>query len=199
MAPPGRWRQTVQIGLLWGVGAVFISLVGLVEALQPRQIITGVISGGHALLLVVAIAAGAFAARQYPDTARRLAAGAVAGAIVGAFVAVLVLLARVVNVRAMIVGATPELFGLLTLGRGPKVLPWIVLCAAGLAVAGVILSILPRQVRSIVTTGAVTLLGVGLLQEQVQLLLQSDRVARFREIVFTFDGLTSVGAGLVVV
>ena len=199
MAPPGRWRQTVQIGLLWGVGAVFISLVGLVEALQPRQIITGVISGGHALLLVVAIAAGAFAARQYPDTARRLAAGALAGAIVGAFVAVLVLLARVVNVRAMIVGATPELFGLLTLGRGPEVLPWIVLCAAGLAVAGVILSILPPQVRSIVTTGAVTLLGVGLLQEQVQLLLQSDRVARFREIVFTFDGLTPLGAGLVVV
>jgi branched-chain amino acid transport system permease protein len=114
-------------------------------------------------------------------------------------VAVLVLLWRVVNFRAMIVGATPELFGLLTFGRGPAVVPWLVLGAAGLALVGGALTLLPRTVRSVVTTGAVTLIGVGLLQEQVQLLLQSDRVTRFRELVFTFEGLTPLGAVLVVV
>jgi len=201
MPTASPWQQTVKTGLLWGVGAIFISLVGLVEALQQRQIITGVISGGHALLLVVAIAAGVFAARQRAEAGalKAVANGALAGAIAGALVAVLPVLATVVNFRAVIVGATPELFALLTLGRGPEVLPWIVLGVAGLAVIGAVLTILPRQVRSMVTAGAVTLLVVGLLQEQVQLLLQSERVTRFRELVFTFDGLTPLGAVLVAV
>jgi branched-chain amino acid transport system permease protein len=201
MPPARRWRQTVKTGLLWGAGAVFISLVGLVEALQHRQIITGVISGGHALLLVVAIAAGASAARQYAGAGalRAIAGGAFAGAILGAVVAVLLVLATVVDFRAVIVGATPDLFALLTLGRGPGVLPWIVLGVAGLAAIGAVLTVLPRQVRSMVTTGTATLLVVGLLQEQVQLLLQSERVARFRELVFTFDGLTPLGAVLIAV
>jgi branched-chain amino acid transport system permease protein len=199
MTPARQWQQVVKTGLLWGIGAIFISMVGLIEALQVRQIITGVISGGHTILLVVGVAAGAAILRSYGGTARGFAAAALGGAIVGASVAVLVLLWRVVNFRAMIVGATPELFGLLTFGRGPAVVPWLVLGAAGLALVGGALTLLPRTVRSVVTTGAVTLIGVGLLQEQVQLLLQSDRVTRFRELVFTFEGLTPLGAVLVVV
>ena len=199
MPPARRWQQTVQAGLLWGVGAIFIALVGLLEALQQRQIITGVISGGHAALAVLAVAAGASIARPYVERGRGLAAAALGGGIVGASVAAVVLLSRVVNFRAMIVGATPELFALLTFGRGPAVLPWLILGAAVLALVGGILAILPRQVRSIVMTGAVALMGIGLLQEQVQLLLQSERVTRFREVMFTFDGLTPLGAVLVVV
>jgi branched-chain amino acid transport system permease protein len=199
MTPTRRWQQTVQTGLLWGIGAIFISMVGLIEALQVRQIITGVISGGHAILLVVGVAAGAAIFRSHGGTARGFAAAAFGGAIVGASVAVLVLLSRVVNFRAMIVGATPELFSLLTFGRGPAVVPWLVLGASGLALVGAALTALPRAVRSVVTTGATALIGVGLLQEQVQLLLQSDRVTRFRELVFTFEGLTPLGAVLVVV
>jgi len=200
MKPERRWRRTLQTGFLWGVGAVFISLVGLVEALQQRQIIAGVIFGGHALLLVTALAAGISAARQHPGGAvRDLAAAGLAGSIVGLSVAVLVVLATIVNLRSMLVGATPELFSALTFGRGAAVLPWLVLAGAGLAVIGALLTMLPRAVRSMITTGAVTLLGVGLLQEQAQLLLQAERVTRFREIIFTFDGLTLVGAVMVAV
>ena len=200
MKPERRWRRTLQTGFLWGVGAVFISLVGLVEALQQRQIIAGVIFGGHALLLVTALAAGISAARQHPGGAvRNLAAAGLAGSIVGLSVAVLVVLATIVNLRSMLVGATPELFSALTFGRGAAVLPSLVLAGAGLAVIGALLTMLPRAVRSMITTGAVTLLGVGLLQEQAQLLLQAERVTRFREIIFTFDGLPLLGAVMVAV
>jgi branched-chain amino acid transport system permease protein len=194
------WRQTVQIGLLWGVGAVFISLVGLIEALQQRQIITGVISGGHTVLLVLVLVAGLSAARQHAGggAARQLAAAGFAGAIAALLVALLLVFGTVVNLRAMIVGATPELYAMLSLGRGAAVLPWLVLGGAVAGVAGALLTILPGAIRSLVTTGVVTLLTVGLLQEQVQLLLQAERLARFREIVFTFDGLTPIGAVLVV-
>src|SRR3972149_5411329 len=90
MKPERRWRRTVQTGLLWGAGAVFLSLVGLIEALQQRQIITGVISGGHTLLLVVALAAGLSADRQHAgdgavsEFASAGLARAVAGVLVGA-------------------------------------------------------------------------------------------------------------------
>src|SRR5574341_2336252 len=179
MAPERGWRKTIRTGLLWGTTAIFIALVGLAEVLQKRQIITGVISGGHALLLAVALAAGVYAARQHRDESagKRLAAGAVAGLIAGGMVAALVAVSTVINFRAMIVGATPELFALLSLGRGVAGLPWIVLLWTGVALLGAILTLLPGRVRSALTTGFGVLLGVGLLQEQVQLLLQSDRVA----------------------
>ncbi len=200
--PPGpSWRQTVRTGLLWGVGAVFISLVGLVEALQQRQIVTGLISGGHSLLLVIALGAGAFASRQHAGErpARRVAAAALAGALVGVLVGLLVALSIVVNFRSMLVGATPELFALLSFGRGVAALPWIVLVWAAASVVGAVLTLLPGAARSALTTGLVTLLGVGLLQEQVQLLLQSERITRLREVIFTFDGLTPIGALLIAV
>ena len=201
MAPERGWRKTIRTGLLWGTTAIFIALVGLAEVLQKRQIITGVISGGHALLLAVALAAGVYAARQHRDESagKRLAAGAVAGLIAGGMVAALVAVSTVINFRAMIVGATPELFALLSLGRGVAGLPWIVLLWTGVALLGAILTLLPGRVRSALTTGFGVLLGVGLLQEQVQLLLQSDRVVRFRELIFTFDGLTLTGAVIVAV
>ncbi len=86
MRPPRAWPRTVQAALLWGGAAVFLSLVGLVEALQQRQIVSGVISGGHSLLLLMALAAGATSARYHAGSgaARRVAAAGLAGAIVGA-------------------------------------------------------------------------------------------------------------------
>ena len=198
---PQRWRQTVRTGLLWGAAAVFIALVGLVEALQQRQIITGVISGGHLLLLVVALGAGISAARKHAGTGtvRQLAAAALAGAITGLLPAILVALSTVVNLRSMLVGATPQLFAVLSFARGTDALPWIVLVVAGVSALGGALTLLPGEVRSLVTTGISTLLVVGLMQEQVQLLLQTERTARIREVLFTFDGLTVRGAVLVAV
>ncbi|MGH2357572.1 MAG: branched-chain amino acid ABC transporter permease, partial [Candidatus Limnocylindria bacterium] len=46
-------------------------------------------------------------------------------------------------------------------------------------------------------TGAATVLTVGLFQELVQLLLQSERVARVRDLIFTVDGLPPRGALIV--
>src|SRR5574341_2278361 len=100
MAPSRRrWWQVARVGLLWGAGAVFIALVGLDEALQKRQIITGVISGGHLLLLMVALGAGVLAARRPTGfgPGGQVASAALAGLIAGLLVALLVMLGTVVN------------------------------------------------------------------------------------------------------
>ncbi|MDR7498564.1 MAG: hypothetical protein QN169_02345 [Armatimonadota bacterium] len=193
-------RHAVRIGLLWGTGALFISLVGLIEALQQRQIVTGIVSGGHTILLVLILAAGLSLARPLTAVGAgvRLGAAALAGVIAALPVALWLLLSRVVNFRAMIVGATPELYAILSLGRGPAVLPWLLLGGALLAAVGMALTMLPREAQSLATTGLVTLLIIGLLQEQVQLILQAPWLTRIREALFTFDGLTPLGAVIVV-
>ncbi|MDR7546760.1 MAG: hypothetical protein QN149_05695, partial [Armatimonadota bacterium] len=153
-------RHAVRIGLLWGTGALFISLVGLIEALQQRQIVTGIVSGGHTILLVLILAAGLSLARPLTAVGAgvRLGAAALAGMIAALPVGLWLLLGRVVNFRAMIVGATPELYAILSLGRGPAVLPWLLLGGALLAAVGMALTMLPREAQSLATTGLVTLL-----------------------------------------
>ncbi|MDR7504343.1 MAG: hypothetical protein QN129_05480, partial [Armatimonadota bacterium] len=91
------WRHAVRIGLLWGTGALFISLVGLIEALQQRQIVTGIVSGGHTILLVLILAAGLSLARPLTAVGAgvRLGAAALAGVIAALPVALWLLLSRV--------------------------------------------------------------------------------------------------------
>lgn len=183
-------------GLVWGAAAVFISLVGLVEAVQQRQIVAGVIAGGHTLLMLAWLGAGVQAARRVAGGGawRALAGGALGGAIAGGLVALLVALSTVVNFRGMIVGATPALFQLLSFGRGAAGLPWIVLAGSAAAVAGAGLTLLPARLRSLVTTGSATVVAIGLFQDLVQLLLQSDRVAVVRGFFFSEEGQLPRGA-----
>ncbi|HEU4798866.1 MAG TPA: branched-chain amino acid ABC transporter permease [bacterium] len=193
------WRQAIVTGLVWGLAAVFVSLVGLVEAIQQRQIITGVIAGGHAMLLLVGVGAGVQAAHRLGarGASRALAGAALAGAIAGTLVAVLIALSTVVNMRPILVGASPTLFEILSLGVGVLALPWIVIIGILAASSGAALTLLPPTARRLTVTGAATVLMVGLFQELVQLMLQSERVARVRDLIFTIDGLPPRGALIV--
>jgi branched-chain amino acid transport system permease protein len=197
-APSRPWRRTLRTGLLWGTGAVFVALVGLVEVLQRKQIITGVIAGGHLLMLLLAAGAGLSAARPQADRAgvavsSAAASGLVAGLVVGALVA----LASAMPLRGMFVAASPELFAILSFGRGVAALPWIALTGAAVAAGGGALIVLPRAVRALLSAMIGVLLVIGLLHEQVQLLLQAERLTPLRDLVFSFEGLTPVGALLI--
>ena len=46
-------EQGIKIGLIGGVSAVLLALIGMVEAFSQRDIISNVISMGHTLLLLV--------------------------------------------------------------------------------------------------------------------------------------------------
>ena len=130
-----------------------------------RPLIVGVVSLGQAALLItfgvvgyLAGAPGAGATSQ----ARAVAAGALAGAIVGAFLTALVLLGSVVDLRAVFLNASPELYALLTDGlvfSGP-VVPIVVGAVTG-ALGGAIYGF-PAAVRSPLLWGLGALLFFGL-------------------------------------
>jgi uncharacterized membrane protein len=61
-------EQGIKIGLIGGVSAVLLSLIGMVTAFSQRDIISNVISMGHTLLLLVAMFMGYLAAKRTTRT-----------------------------------------------------------------------------------------------------------------------------------
>src|SRR3990172_8873534 len=87
------WGAVVRIGLLGGVVALYLCLAGLVGVFSERALITGIISLGHTLLVL-------------------------AGLITGLMLALLVLAGSQVNLRAVMLNASPLLYNLLTFNQG---------------------------------------------------------------------------------
>ncbi len=119
------WLTPIKAGLLGGMVAVFLALVGIVEASSKRQIVQGVISMGQLLLLLAYLLAVPRALRPPPGRQGQpqpmlsaLLSGALAGLLTSAMLAALVLIGQVVNLRPILIHASPEMYGLLTLGLG---------------------------------------------------------------------------------
>ena len=58
------WQQGIKNGMIGGVVAVLLALVGMVQSFAPRDIVSNVIHMGHTLLLLVAVFMGYIAARK---------------------------------------------------------------------------------------------------------------------------------------
>ena len=59
-----NWRQVLNVGLITGLVALFIALVGLIEAFGERFVIFGVISMGQSWLLIMGLVFGFIARRR---------------------------------------------------------------------------------------------------------------------------------------
>ncbi|HEV8339658.1 MAG TPA: hypothetical protein VGR25_08380 [bacterium] len=189
----------LRTGLIWGAIGVFLSLVGMVEAFAARQIIVGVISLGHLLLLLIALGSGSRAARQgkvWGSAAllRGLVAGVTTGLVASAFIAV----GSAANLRAMFVSATPELFAFLSFGRGVAGIPLVVAATATAGAIGAAAALLPAVIARPLAVGVTSALAVGLFQELLQIILQEGVIrTAIRRLIFTEDGLPPRGALIV--
>jgi len=159
------WFSAVKTGLLAGVAALLICLVGLVAAADRRPIIPGVLSMGQTLLLLSLVFSAYLAVRRARtdqeeelSRLRVVASGALASLVTSALPAVLVLVGGWINLRPVFVNASPELYDLLTLELGTD-LGLIVLLLIGAIVGGVIAAILTLQEQY----RQAILLGLGLI------------------------------------
>ncbi len=145
------WFLAVKTGLLAGIAALLICLVGLVETANKRPIIPGILSMGQTLLLLSLVFSAYLAVRRARtdqegelSRLRVVASGALASLVTSALPAALVLVGGWINLRPVFVNASPELYDLLTLGLGTGV-GLIVLLLIGAIVGGVIAAILTLQ------------------------------------------------------
>ncbi len=191
------WREVAKIGLIGGAVALYLCLVGIIPVFHSRQLIAGVITLGQVALFGSMAIPGAFAARRARTTREAVLAGGAAGLITGGALTLLVVVGSVVNLRAMFLNASPELYSMLTMGLGVAG-AWIpavegLVLGAGAAAFGQ----LPDRVRSPVARGLVAVLIVGLFAGLLRAPLMSAGLFDIARLLFTGDGLTVAGAVIV--
>jgi branched-chain amino acid transport system permease protein len=149
--PGFDWRPVLKIGLVGGGVALFLALVGLIEAADRRPIIPGVLSMGQTLVLITLVFIAYLSVRQArgsqetePPRSLLVAAGALAGLITNAFLAALVLVGGLIDLRTVFANASPPLYELLTLGLGTG-LGLIVLLLIGAGVGAAMAAVLTLQ------------------------------------------------------
>ena len=194
-------RSLLRVGVISGAVAIYLCLVGIVPVFAERPLIVGVVELGQAALLINFGVAGYIAARPFvaDSRARAILAGAAVGAMTGAFLTALVLIGSVVDLRAVFLNASPELYELLQNGlvlTGP-IVPIVVGATTG-ALAGVLVG-LPAAIRAPLLWGIGSLIFFGLFAGLLRTPLLVTPFAAGARFLLGADGLTVPGAILVFV
>jgi branched-chain amino acid transport system permease protein len=189
------WGGVVRVGLLGGVVAVYLCLVGIVPTFAERPLISGAISLGHTAIALAAVFSGYLAARRAPaGNVQAVTAGALAGAIAGSALALLVVVGEVVDVRAVMLQASPVLYDLLTFGMGLAGF-WIpAVAGAVLGGAAAAVSTLPSSARLPLLSGLVWVVVLGLFAGLLRTPMLTGALSGVARFMFAADGLTPIGA-----
>ena len=196
------WQQGVKNGLIGGVVAVILALVGMVQSFAPRDIVSNVIHMGHTLLLLVAVFMGYMAAKrtESPERFQILLNSVLCGAIVGLCLILFVAIGRSVNLRMVLVNASPMLYNTITFGR--ETLQGAILVIPAGALAGLLAGLvylLPPSVRRIVIIPLSSVIVAGVLQDLIRPTLAAWGPLSFiSDLLFTANGLTKHGTVLLV-
>lgn len=169
------WLKAIQTGLIGGIVAVLVSLIGMVESFHERDIIAGQITMGETLLLLIVVTFSYFSSRGTEDTplSKRLTSGALTGLMIGSLVAGLVLLGKVVNLRKVLVNASPNLYKILTFENENTTTAVMVLLIAGAAI-GLLTSlvhVIPLIWRRAAISGLTIAALIALLQDLLRITL----------------------------
>ena len=193
--------RAVRYGLIGGVVAIFLCLVGIVEIFDKRSLIEGLISLGQIMLFLPLLATGYMTVQSTSEQAQKgklwlLLAGILSGLLAGGILTGFMLIGNLINIRAMFIHASPTLYEMLTFGRGPAGVWLLPLVGALLGAIGALIRLLPSRIQKPVMSSFMGILLVGLFAGLVRPLLiartgSTERVGRF---LFSETGLTQAGA-----
>ncbi|MGZ3590331.1 MAG: branched-chain amino acid ABC transporter permease [Thermodesulfobacteriota bacterium] len=191
-------KQAIRIGLIGGVVEVLLALIGMIEAFSQRDIISHVISMGHTLLLLVILFMAYLAAKRTPGNKplHVLQNSALSGFIIGGILALLVILGSYINLRKVLINASPLLYKLLTFHQG--VTGSIPFLLGGGALAGLLAGLLylsPVLTRRVLIVSLGSVVGAGVLQDLLRPTFALwGPLSIINELLFTANGLTFYGA-----
>ncbi len=192
------WKAALRAGALGGAIALLLSLVGMVPSFSQRYIISGWFTMGQVLFLapVLFTVSAALRRGEWNISQRGLLNSLLAGAVHGGVLSALVLIGSVVNLRAMLVNASPQLYNALTFGRG--LFPGLpILLAISALVGGVAeaLQRMPHLPRRALSQAALWVVLIGLLRDLI--ITISSRWGFLADVIqwfFAATGLTPLGA-----
>jgi branched-chain amino acid transport system permease protein len=196
-------RQVIRIGVLGAAIALYLCVVGIVPIFNERPLVAGILSLGQGTLLMAMFMAGYLAALRAGEAGygQAVTAGIAAGVLTGAALSLLVLAGAAVDLRTVLLHASPETYDILTFELGVAGF-WVPLAVG--AVAGAAAGLLrhtPAALRQPLSWGLIVLVVLGLFAGVLRTPLIADPLgpllAGFARFMFAPDGLTQVGAVLV--
>jgi branched-chain amino acid transport system permease protein len=164
-------RAGIRSGLIVGVGAVFIVLIGMVQTFAKRYL-TGDITLAMVILLTFGLAAGVLAARQMarssPELGPKVLAAAISGLTTGVMLAGLLLVVSQVSLREVLVNATPEMVAALSFGLPLSGAAGLLTgISVAMAVIAVLSGLLPPRLRRALLEGLMAVILIGLFWEAI--------------------------------
>jgi len=181
------FRNIVRIGLIAGLVAASVSVIGMVETFDARDIITGILSLGQVLLFSAAALGGYLASQEQEES--KIVPSLVTGLLVGLLAALPVIALIVLQVgfpelhaalanaapsleavpsdiRDYLVNLSPTLIEILTFGREPLTGSLLLLGSMGLlGLGGAIVHVVPSRFERPLTIGVLWTLLIGMLSE----------------------------------
>lgn len=216
-------RKAIRIGLLFGVIALSVSAIGMVETFNERDVISGVLTLGQILLFVSPLIAGylvftsastaATTVDHYGDdktinpelgtgidAARAISGGLIAGFFTGLpLIGLILLWATWANIRDALTNVTDELVNILTFGPDPVVGSLVLLLVmAVLGALGALFHLLPRRIERPILVGVLATVSIGLFAD----ILRNILVFAPRSVIRLFfgsKGITPLTAVIILV
>ena len=164
------WSDILKYGAIAGVVAIYVILVGMVEAFNERYIISETVNLGQIALFSPVFLLGYFAtnsARQIKSAGFAILASALVGLVGGAFVAALLFLGTHVNLRAVFLNVSPELLDILHLGRETMTAAIVanLIISAIVGLFGGLFALAPHKWSNALLVGLSIVLLMGVMQE----------------------------------
>jgi branched-chain amino acid transport system permease protein len=206
--PGFDWNGAAKLGLLGGVVAFYLCLVGLVETFGQADIIGGVIAFGHTMLILTVLGIGYVAARRASTAASGgvrvlypMAAAALAGLIIGAMLALFVVIAENINLRPVLINVSPELLDLLRFNQDtPQGVVLLLVGGTAVGVLGGAILLLPAWARNALLAGVTAVIVVGLLRDILRVVLVGQKFLEpLAKFLFASVGMTQAGAAVLFV
>ena len=168
------WLKSIKSGLIGGIVAILAALIGMVESFHARDIIAGQISMGETLLLLIIIGFAYSSSRdeQLPISTR-VTSGVITGVVASLMIVLFLILGAIVNLRSVLVNASPALYKILTFEISNIGLAYIVILLIGTVVslaASLVHAATPFWKRIITSALSVVLL-LALLQDLIRITL----------------------------
>ena len=198
---PSDWKIILQYGVIGGAVSILLALVGMVVAFDSRYIIAnGITFGQVTLFLPVALTSYLAIRKTAPENkSKTFLYGAAAGGMGGVMLALLVALGHTINLRAMFINATEELYDIITFGVEPPLGLLVTIVAfafLGLLMAG--LYLLPTRWQATIVQASLWVFIVGLLRDLIiTVILPWGAIGKPIARLFSLNGLTIAGAALI--
>ena len=189
----------LKFGLIGGICLVLLSLIGMVEAFNQREIVSDVISMGQSLLLFtgVFIAYLAAARARSHGPARTIVAGCTAGLVMVGVLILLILLGKAVNLRQVLINASPSLYQILLFQQESVAAGIGLLLLSGILIGllAAVLCILSETPRRAFIAAVSGIAVFGMLQDMIYPIFSAwGPLSAFNDLLYPGSGVSVPGA-----